>query len=827
MTTLAQRSFAGGEIAPALYARVDQVKYASGLRVCRNFLVARHGGVYNRPGTSFVAEVKDSTKSVRLIKFVFNSDQTYVLEFGNTYIRFYRNEAQIQVSAVTAWSGATNYVVGDLASSGGVNYYCIAAHINHAPPNALYWYALTTTIYEIPSPYLESELPTIQLVQSADVITLVHPNHAPMELRRSGHTSWVLASITFAPGISAPTNLTNSGAAGAVTDWIVTAVAQDSLEESLQSSSTTSSATPSSGSPITLSWTAVSGAQEYNVYKKKNGIYGFIGVAGSNSFIDNGITADTSDAPPIARNPFNATGDYPSCVTYFQQRRFFANTDNDIETAWGSRSGNPTNFTISSPLQDDDAVTFSLIGRQVNEINHLVDLGKLLAMTSGGEWAINGDSNGVVRPAAVNASQQSYNGSSTLPPIIISGSAIYVQGRGSIVRDLGFDFNIDGYRGSDLTVFAAHLFDGYTLADWDYQQIPHSIVWAARTDGALIGMTYVREQQILAWHRHDFDGFVENVVSVPEGDEDALYLVVNRTINSVEKRYIERMRNRRVDDIVDAVFMDCALTLDGRNTGSRTMTLSGSGWTHDNTLTLTASSAFFSAGDVGNSIFMYGNDSDGDRIVIRCEITAYTSTTVVSVRPHKDVPTSLRAAATTDWSRAVDQISGLGHLEGKAVSVFADGFVVGSPNNSAVTQITVTSGAITLERPYAVIHVGLPITADIETLDPDTAQGESIADKKKIISRVTIFAEETRGLFVGGAAPTDDDEDPLENLTEMKLRDAETYDDPVALLTGTADVNIMPEWNNNGRIFIRQVDPIPAAILAVYPSGKIPLGNGG
>ncbi len=828
MSTIAQRSFSGGELGPSLYARVDQVKYASGLRRCLNWYVARSGGAYNRPGTSFICEVKDSSKAVRLLRFVFNATQTYVLEFGEGYIRFIRNQAQIEVSGVTAWSGATSYVVGDLASLAGVNYYCVLAHTNHTPANATYWYALTGSIYEIPTTFTESELPDIKIVQSADVITLTHPSHPIQELRRSGHTSWTLIEAVIAPGIDEPTSLANNGAPGTTTQWVVTAVAEESLEESLASASTGTSATPSAGGPVTLTWTAVSGAQEYNVYKYRAGVYGFVGTAMTNTFDDVGTTADTSDCPPIERNPFDATDDYPSCAAYYQQRRIFANSNNFPEKAWCSRTGASGNFTISSPSQDDDSVTLSLTGNQVNEIEHLIDLGKLVALTSGGEWGINGDSDGILRPSARNARQETYNGSGSLAPILIGGNAIYLQGRGSIVRDLGFDFQADGYRGNDLTIFANHLFDGYSLVDWAYQQIPNSIVWAARSDGMLLGMTYVREQQVLAWHRHSFyNGSVENTVCIPEDDEDALYLAVNRTIDGSTVRYIERMNTRRVDDIVDSIFMDSALTYDGRNTGSTTMTLTGSGWTHDDTLTCTASAAFFTAGDVGNSVFMYGLNSDGDREVIRCEITAYTSTTVVSVVPHKNVLTSLRAVATTDWARAVDSVSGLDHLEGESVSVFADGYVVGSPNNDAVTEVTVSGGAVELERPYSVIHVGLPITADIETLDPDSTQGETVADKKKNISRVTMFLEKTRGLFVGPKPPDDDEEDPLQNLMELKIRNLEGYDEPVDLMTGVADVNIMPEWNNNGRVFVRQVDPVPAAILAIYPSGLIPVRGGG
>lgn len=915
-------SFAGGEIAPALWGRVDQVKYATGLRTCKNFWVMRHGGLANRPGTAFLAEVKDSTEKVRLIPFVFNPSQTYVLEFGDQYMRVYRNGAQVM---------------------DGEN------------------------PYEIATPYVEADLPGLQYVQSADVVTLVHPNYAPRELKRTGHTSWTLSTIAFGPSIAAPTGLA-SDSAGTTYYYKVTAVDAETGEESLPSSVAGSSSQTS-----TLTWEPVSASEEknfegedwtvlyfrssmgaettsqnwqsfkqqsggskalsqvkgffrnlggsyeanihceiwsaskaakigntvslagitigsgewltfdfsgqsidleddteywikwygaydyalqigaleqrfstenkyangqfdktgdgadtglgdlvfevvfsgetaqagtYNIYKLKNGRYGWIGVSDSASFTDNSFEPDLLDTPPVDRQPFAGIGNYPSTTSYYQQRRIFANTLNNPEGVWASRSGLPRNFMVSTPLQDDDAVTFSLVGRQVNEVRHLLEVGKLVAFTASGEYSIEGDPAGILVPGGVNPKQHTANGSGSLPPLVVDGSALYVQARGSVVRDLAFNFDTDGYRGNELSIFAAHLIDGYTIVDWAYQQIPHSIVWAVRDDGVLLGLTYIREHQVFGWHRHEFDGFVESVCVVPEGTEDALYLVVRRTIDGEEVRYVERMHTRQVDDIVDAVFLDCSLTYDGRNTGATTMTLSGgTTWTHGESLDLESSEAFFAESDIGNAIHLTLN---GD--TVRCAITAFTDDQNVTVNPHKTVPEGMRDAALATWSRAVDEVAGLDHLEGKAVSIFADGFVVANPNNPAYVERTVSGGTVSLDKPYAVIHVGLPITATMETLNIDSLQGPSLADKKKHVSKVTALVESSRGIWAGI------DED---GLTEYKARNDEGYDDPVALTTGTVDINIQPEWNSTGKVMIRQVDPLPLSILSVIPSGFI------
>jgi hypothetical protein len=370
-----------------------------------------------------------------------------------------------------------------------------------------------------------------------------------------------------------------------------------------------------------------------------------------------------------------------------------------------------------------------------------------------------------------------------------------------------------------MTIYSSHLFDGFTIEDWTFQQIYHSIAWLARSDGSLLGLTYIPEQQLIAWHRHDFTGgAVEIVCVVPEDTEDALYLVINRTIDGSTVRYIERMNTRLIDDIRDAIFMDSSLSFDGRNTSATTMTLSGgTNWTHLETLTLTASSSFFVAGDVGNKIYIY----DGDD-VIRFTIENFTSVTVVTGHAHKLVPVALRNTATLVWSKAVDSLAGLDHLEGEEVSIIGDGFVIASPNNPVYPVYTVSGGVITLDEPRVVIHVGLPYISDVQTLDVDTPDGETLSNKNKLMTEVSMFVEKSRGIWIGPKPPTDDDDDPLENLKEAKLRNNEAYDEPTDLKTEVISVPIKGEWNSNGRVFIRQVDPLPLTILSIVPSGYIP-----
>lgn len=944
MTTFSQRTFAGGEIAPALYARVDTVKYTTGARTLRNVLVMRHGGAQNRPGLSFIAEVKDSTKTVRLIPFVFSPEQTYCLEFGDGYMRVHKEAAPVLLTsqaitgitnanpAVLTYTGADNYANGDEVYISGVvgpmsqfvngrNFKVVGLnagantfqldYMDGSNVDSTAWGAYTSggtieEVYEIETPFAEADLSTINFVQSADVLTMVHPNYPPQQLFRIADDNWLLADMSFEPQTAAPSsvNATAGSVGPEIYAYRVTAVAFNGEESYIGTSVITytitgvTQASPpvvttsginsvyngdeivisgvvgmtelngkrftatrlttttfslndidatgyaayvSGGTatdtndtvtsdpvtvalPNTIDWTASLPGPSgpiayYNVYQARSsgGTFGYLGSTGGTSYSDIGQTPDMTVTPPRHQLVFDRAGRYPAAVAYFQDRLCFGGADDEVETTRTSRSGAYNNFTTRLPIQDDDAIVFNTTGSQVNRIRHLLDIGALGVFTSGSEHACLGEG-GVLLPTAINRKEQSDHGISGMRPIKVGKTVLFVQANGNIVRDFLFSFQVDGYEGSDLTVFASHLFDGKELLDWAYQKVPHSVVWAVRDDGKLVAVTYIREQQILAWHQHDTDGTFESVCAIPEGRETAVYAVVKRTIDGATKRYVERMNSRLVVDIKDAIFMDSALSYDGRHTGSTTMTLSGgTDWTYTETLTLTASTGTFVAGDVGNAIQLTGSDGT----LIRFTIDAFSSTTVVTGRAHKTVPVAMRSVAITTWAKAIDELTGLWHLEGKEVSILGDGFVVASPNNASNVVQTVTNGRIELSEPYAVVHVGIPYLSDIETLDIDTDQAETLTDKQKFVSRVTLTVEGTRGVWLGGKPPADDATDPLQGLYEPRPRTTESLDLPPALQTDNIPVNVQSQWNTNGRVFIRQVDPLPMAILAVAPAGSV------
>jgi hypothetical protein len=283
----------------------------------------------------------------------------------------------------------------------------------------------------------------------------------------------------------------------------------------------------------------------------------------------------------------------------------------------------------------------------------------------------------------------------------------------------------------------------------------------------------------------------------------------------VTKRYIERMTSRDFEDItVDAVFMDSYLSYDGRNDTAQTMTLStGATWTVDDEITITRSAGTFVAGDVGNAFKLDILDDDGDiSDTVTITVTEYTDPTHVNGTPSKTVPAALRGVATATWTRMVDELSGLDHIALKDAAVFADGHVVASPNNEAYTVLTVTAaGGLTLDRPYGVIHVGLPYLSDFQTLDLDI-NGEQIRDRRKSITHISLLVESSRGIFAGP------DEDNLDELQPTPITD---YGDPWPLETGIVEMQIASTWNESGSFLVRQKDPLPLTILSAIPAGEI------
>ena len=812
VTRTFKQAFSGGEISPEMFGRISDTKFQQGAAIMRNFVAKPQGPAQNRPGFAFVREVKDSTKSTRLLPFTFNTTQTMILEFGEQYFRFHTQGQTLFYNNGAAWNSGTNYVVGDIALYNGVNYYAKTAHSNSQPPNATNWYPLPTNpnIYEIPHSYAEADLFDVHYVQSADVLTLVHPLHPPKELRRLGATKWELKLIDFGSPIAAPTGVSVSAYLPPSTstnadtkldhNYVVTAVKANLIDESNQSSTATASNNIFvTGAKNTITWNAVTGASRYRVYKDQGGIFGFIGETTTTTIIDDNIAPDFSRTPPIHENDFVGTGNYPGAVSYFEQRRVFAGTNNAPQSIWMTKSGTESNMSFGLPIRDDDRIEFRVAAREANTIRHIVPLTQLLLLTGSAEWRVTSVNSDAITPTSISVKPQSYVGANNSQPVIVNNSLVYGAARGGHVRELGYNWQANGFITGDLSLRAPHLFDNFTITDMSLAKAPIPVVWMVSSNGKLLGLTYVPEQQIGAWHQHDTDGLFESVACVSEGDDDVTYCVIKRTINGASKRYVERMGTRLFATQRDSFFVDAGSTYNGTNTDTnRTVTISGgTNFTKGETVTVTVNYNLFNAppsvADKNDAIVIV----DGTTLY-RLTILGTSSQTVATAKLDKDLPVSLRNTGITSYEVARDKISGLDYLEGKKLNILADGAVH--------PQRTVSSGEISLERAASVVHLGLPYESDLNTL-PLALQVEALGQGRvKNLNHVWLRVLESSGIFAGPSA---------DKLVEAKQRTTEPYGTPPNLKTQDIKIMLTPQWQDNGQLFVRQTDPLPLTVVGL------------
>lgn len=531
------------------------------------------------------------------------------------------------------------------------------------------------------------------------------------------------------------------------------------------------------------------------------------GVNGTGAYVSGGTATKTLTGAPTYKFALEAWGGdqgYPAASSYYQQRQVFGGTAAHPQMVWMSRSAGFTDFGTSVPLLDDDAVSIELAAERRNVIRHLIRLTKLIALTSEAAWVIEKKTG---EPLPSTDPQEETGVSHPIRPLKIGSKVIFVESKGNVARSLGYSYASDAYEGQDLTVTASHLFKGRTVVDWTFQRVPFRCVWVVMSDGTLLGLTYMPDQEIIGWHRHDTDGIYESVTCVSEELEDAVYAIVKRKVGGVWKRYIERFESRDFTDIADAFFVDSGLTYDGREAGAGiSFTLSGGvSWSHEETLTFTTTTPFFSgASDAGDAIVLHEAES-GE--ALRLTIINYVSATAVTVLANREVPAEFRGVLSTGFQVARNTFTGLDHLDGATVSILADGVV----EEQATVGAVAGGKGFTLVNPAVVVHAGLPIEADIETLDINV-QGQSLQGKVKNIRSLTLIVEDTRGLAAGPDA---------NNLVDISPVSSQQYDNPIALETGPETANIISTWSEGGRVLIRQSNPLPASILAIVPEVQV------
>lgn len=739
--SIQQTNFTAGEISPRLMGRTDIDRYGNSAKQMVNAYPVIHGGAKRRDGTRFVAATKFAAKKSRLIPFVFSRDDAYMLEFGDLYMRAFKNGAALAVEVVT--------------------------------------------------PYTEAMLPDIDFVQGADTMFLAHPNVPIQRLRRFSDTSWDLSAAPFTTtpfdeqGHILAANITLSatsvGTARTVTadagvflasdvgrvllsgagQATVTSVASATsatvdvtiafagtsiasgawrLDASPQTSVTPSAATPV-GAGITLTAAAAAWrAEDVGKFVRiNNGLCKITALSSTTVVSATIITAlnSTVASPALAwsleSTVWSAANGYPRTLTLHEQRLVVASTAKYPQTIWGSRTGEYLDFTKGTA--DDDSYSFTIATDEINPIGYVASLRNLIAHTYGGEFSLQGGVEKPITPTNVRIRPESSYGSKGVRPVLVGKESIFVQRAGRKLRALSYSYSVDGYAAPDLAVLAEHITEG-GITSMAYQQEPDLLLWSVRGDGALLSCTIDREQAVIGWAKHFTDGAFEAVATIPAGDREQTWVIVSRTVNGATARYVERF---------------------------------------DDTFTPTLASA----------------------------PTGYPP-----INPLQVFGCTVDCAVSVDNPAGQSVFTGLGHLEGKQVSVLADG--------SVLTPQTVVGGQITIPRNAYRTLIGLPFTTRVTMLSPEVGTGTGTAQGNSMrTSEISI-----RFLNTLGASVFDGDGGLVGELSFRQLG-AAVLDQVPALFTGIKRIEKLGWERGRDELTIVQNQPLPMHVLSVMRKFQI------
>ncbi len=869
-----QSSFAGGVFSPELYSRVDLKKYQIGLKTGTNFIVHPQGGVSNRAGFYFAAKAKDVNKKTRILPFIFSKTQAYVLEFGDEYVRFFLNKAQVVISSADSWVTATVYEKGDYVDEASTIYYCLEGHTSGTFSTDLAagkWVA--QTIYQVPLPYGEDDLADLRITSSADTIYIFHPDFQTRTLSRYGTTDWRVDLFSPTDGPFMVENVTTSTtvALSAVSGTGVTLVSSAEIFnddhvnalwkvihyiEGQTVTAAFTSATASSSISCFTTWRIISHGTWTGKFRIEKSIDGgstwtnLREFTSSNDFNANTYGVEDEEANPtpflvrvranaytsgtinidLTTDPFYQNGivkintvtnttacvvdvltaagstaataswaegswstyrGFPADGTFHQDRFCAAATAGEPMTFWMSKVGQYTKFGRFSTTLDTDGISVRLLSRQVNIVNSLTPLTDLIATTTGAEWNIGADGV-VITPTTITSRVQGYRGSNGLKPVVIGNQMIYVQANGKVVRNLGYDFASDSFTGTDLRILSSHLFNGHEIIDIAYQQDPDSIVWAVRDDGVLLSMTYMAEQEVIAWTPHETDGDVESICVIPGNGYDELWLVVNRDGG----RYIEYMVERMAStDPHLQFFVDSGL--------QHNVPVTISNATKADPVVITATAHGFNDDDI-----VYIENVAGMTEINKVRFKVANKDANTFELTEEDSGDNIDGSAYTAYSsggtvrKCYATFSGLDHLEGQDVAILADGEVY--------PQQEIISGEVTISRACAYASIGLPYTADFETLNIEVGLKSGTMQGKPVkISEVVFRILNSRGGYIGPNFDT---------LYEGFIPERESLGTAPNLFSGDISQGLAGGWEEGGRVCYRQIDPLPITITAVIPS---------
>ena len=589
-------NFTAGELSPRLDGRTDLAKYQNGCKTLQNFIVHPHGGASRRPGTTFVREVKNSANAARLIPFEFNVTQTYILEFGDQYFRIHKDGGTV-VSSGSPVEVTTPYAHTDLdklkfTQSADVMY---IVHPDFAPRKITRTSHTAWTITEVDflrGPMGEANTTSTTLVANGRTGSVTITASADVFVSTD-----VGRLVQLHEGFAKITGFTSATS--------VTATVQDNAEgrAELTPSYTATTISAHEGDP------SATGLEHNDRYQDTAGQFveqGFkvgqkVVVTGFTSAANNETSAiivratdDTMLLAPSSDLVDEAAGDsvtiagkleastewalgafstatgFPAAVTFYEQRLVFASTTSQPQTLFFSVGGSFEDFAAGT--DGDDALTYTLGSNQVNIIRYLQAGRVLLVGTSGGEFVVTSSEDAPLSPTNAVVKRQATYGSADIQPVQVANVTLFVQRAKRKLRELVFDLNTDSYQAPDMTLLAEHITES-GIKEMSLQQEPDNVVWCVLENGKFVGMTYRREENVVAWHEHllggafgtDAFGHAESVATIP-GDlnEDDTYLVVKRTIGGATKRFIEYFKTFDFgEDVEDAFFVDSGATYSG------------------------------------------------------------------------------------------------------------------------------------------------------------------------------------------------------------------------------------------------------------------------
>lgn len=574
-------AFNSGEFSPLLAGRIDFAKYPAAQRKLRNYKLTVQGPLRQRPGSRFVATVKDEAKQVWLCRFEYNASNAYILEFGDQYVRFYTQHGQLQSAGVPV-EVSTPYTLATLFNSDGT---C-----------------------------------RLRVAQSGDFLYIFHGDYEPRILQRTSATSFTLTTYRPNGGPFKDLNTTTTTVyASAATGTGITLTASSAifqaehvgalfLLEAKESNAIPAwepgksiaitnkrrvayrnyealdTATTGTATPVHTHGALYDGDSAVR-WQFMDAGFGYVRITGftSSTVVTADVVLQLPDQAVLVGNAttrwafgeWNAVDGWPTDVAFFRERLVAARRSK----IWLSVVNDFNDFSSrndSGEVVADQAISRTLASGDFNDIQWLMPARDLLMGTAGGEFSLGELANGEpLGPNNVRIRVQSKHGSRAIVPIQAGAAILFVQRAGRKVREISFDAGEQGYVSTDRTALSEHI-ASTGFVDADYAQEPDSIAWFVTADGKLQGFTWNAEQNVWGWHPHDLDGIVESVATIPspDGSRNEEWVVVRRTISGLTHRYIEFLEkdwNGDTDAAEDQFYVDSGLSY----TGAPVTTISG------------------------------------------------------------------------------------------------------------------------------------------------------------------------------------------------------------------------------------------------------------